>query len=101
MDSSSLEPRLAFGIEMELLVQPKAVMLPRLIENGWNSDVSFSTKEEAQKQNNRNALHKALAVILTQGEILATTDEAGWSDWTITDERSLDEVPGFCKLQIQ
>lgn len=97
MASSSVRPSLAFGMEIELLVKPKSYLAPLLTAYGWNPAITFATQSKEHKMANRDALRAALADAITRAGIRAGTMPLDYKDWTVADERSLDEFVGFCK----
>ena len=74
-------------------------MMPFLDAAGWDQTVTLANKHESLQTRNRVALRAAIARILTIGGVLASSTATDYKDWTVADERSLDEVTGFCKFK--
>lgn len=98
---SSTRQGLVFGAEIELLIRPKSNLMPLMLANGWDKKVTVATKpndKDPKKLKNRTALRTALAFVMTQAGVEAGLETKTYEDWTVTDERSLDELDGFCKF---
>lgn len=98
MASSSVSrPSLAFGMEIELLVKPKGPLMPFMTAYGWDQAVTFETNDDdPRKARNRASLRAAIAQVLTVRTVKTGVNIGEYKDWTVVDERSLDELPGFC-----
>jgi hypothetical protein len=94
MSASSLT--LQFGIEMEFLLRPKSDIKESLRDYGFSDTVTTDSKDDHAKGANRTALRRALVDSLDIGEIAAGLSTQSYEEWTVTDEPSLDERPGFC-----
>ena len=98
-----------FGVEIELLVNPKAALGPSLKTYNFNpavrprsvkewtalqKDAAAHSKAKAPDAQNRDAVRRALADALNKAGVEATaTETSEYSVWTVKKEGSLDEVP--------
>jgi len=97
MATSSFEPLLYFGVEMEMLIRPRSSLMAILSsEYNWESGVTPATPDSNRRARNRRALHQAVAEILTSGGVPATTSAGDYRDWTVADDGSIDESVEFC-----
>ncbi|KAL3428490.1 swim zinc finger domain protein [Phlyctema vagabunda] len=99
MASSSVQPCLVFGIEMEFLIRPLQDTLPRMKKYGWNQAVT-PANHESLKTKNRDALRATIAQALTDQKIRAGLTPGDYSTWTVADERSLDEYGPFWRIEL-
>ncbi len=108
MSAAPFTPRhLRFGVEMELLLKPKAALERSMkAEYGFDPEI-LPTPDEANtalKEVNRVALRKAIAKALTVAGLETTLLTGQYLDWTAAPERSLTEVVdkenggGYCML---
>jgi hypothetical protein len=88
---------LNFGIEIELLVRPKAVLGSRLQHHRFDHSITTDSTDENAKVANRLALREALAQFFTDRGLSAVTEPELYKTWMIVDEDSLDEHSGYCK----
>lgn len=88
-------PKLAFGIEIELLFRPGEDMV-QMMGSQWTKGIQGSS-ESRQAARNREILHAFLANAFTNAGVPTGVITAGYSMWSVVDERSLDEPPGYCK----
>lgn len=114
-----------FGVELEMLIRPKSDEFIELLkESGYSTKMLSSSPQtplgdrrrqqimrsngnedtlsplEAKQEENRRILREVLAfVIQDEAGIPAQADETcGYLAWTVTDDCSIGEVPGYCKL---
>lgn len=112
--------KLAFGVEIELLLRPSSEMLFRLNKScpdgGWlksletvkqkvlsaqgkGSDAEAEAKKDAERI--RALFRGLLADHLANCESFPiTTKSVDFTEWSLVDEVSLDEIPGFCKFTV-
>jgi hypothetical protein len=100
--ASNPSAAMSFGVEIELLISPPNNPKYRKImdDNGWDPQVGPNHPyymKDAQARN-RHALRTAIAALLTAGSIPAIAEEAAdYDKWSVLEEESLDEIPGYCK----
>lgn len=113
--------KLAFGVEFELLLKPKEEFLAELemICPEWAA--KFEQAKEAESETGaeertstgtgtgtsttkagaaalRLPFRQQLAILLTNDEIPAATTSTNYQQWSVVDEPTLDEIPGFCEF---
>ncbi|KAI0013059.1 hypothetical protein F4779DRAFT_613930 [Xylariaceae sp. FL0662B] len=95
--SSNPSPQcvLAFGLEMEFLIRPKASKVYLLKERGWNPGVKPNVRDEGRKAMNRTIMREKIAHDLRDNNVRAGLTTNNYDEWTIVDERSLDEMGDF------
>lgn len=111
--------KLAFGVEFELLLKPKAELITRLekVSPGWADKFEKARKAESEEAAQdgvdastakaeagalRLKFREQIANILTSlGSISTGTMSCGYQEWSVVDEPTLDEVPGYCKYSSQ
>ncbi|KAI0104179.1 putative amidoligase enzyme-domain-containing protein [Nemania sp. FL0031] len=96
-DSASTE--LLFGIEMEMLVKPKDKLISHLNGSDWDNTLTSASRDESRKNANRFLLRQAIADMLTDEGTPATLHAEDYSAWTVADERTLDEVDGYWRIE--
>lgn len=110
--------KLAFGVEFELLLKPKEKFAAELEATypGWAARFEEAKKLESQAEAgagivaNANAasgraeldvlrlqFREQISALLTFQDIRAFTTSRDYQDWSVVDERKLDEMPGYCK----
>ncbi|KAK1769230.1 hypothetical protein QBC33DRAFT_513459 [Phialemonium atrogriseum] len=87
-------------MEIELLVRPKSILMSLLTARGWSQEITFATNNKQRKQDNRDALRAAIAQALTTQGLRTGVRVEEYKNWTVTDEPSLDEVPGFWRIEL-
>lgn len=112
--------KLAFGVEFELLLKPKEEFIARLeraypdwatkfeqiqeaeskaaAQDGLGANTNTNTntpKSEADAL--RDHFREKLAVLLMRVDVPAATATLNFREWSVVDEPTLDEVPGYCK----
>lgn len=96
---------LYFGVEIELLVRPREILLPYL-GKAWDSNVDSSIRNNEavtnKQEKNRGVLREALAFWLSKMAYIntGTVIHKDYKQWTVVDEPSLDEIKGFCKSSL-
>lgn len=110
--------KLAFGVEIELLLKPLPSLSARLdklcpSKNWQNTFEDVKQKElaaqgkgpavEAEAKNNagqiRALLRQQLAFCLANYENLPVIAKSlDFTEWAVLDEVSLDEIPGYCEF---
>lgn len=116
--------QLGFGIEIELLLRPKAQISGSLAQSGFNHKVSSidvleeklkgAELKKAQKMNdeknaNRLAFRKTIADMIAEKGVPAIVEkslsqmgsddgEERYEEWIVADEDALDERPGYCEF---
>lgn len=111
----SQNAKLAFGVEFELLLKPKAELITRLekVCPGWAAKFEKAKQAEsevaAQEGSDTNTakaeadalrlkFREQIATILRSlGGIPTGTTSSKYQEWSVVDEPTLDEVPGYCK----
>lgn len=88
---------LAFGIEIELLVSPKRVIMPRLERGGWDLGVKPRGGNSPGEMSNRALIRESLARDITNTGVICGLSTNGYTEWTVVDDRSMDEVGQYCK----
>lgn len=91
---------LNFGMEMEYLLKPKPAMRDLLNHHGFNDTITPDSSDDKGKQANRGALRMALVDLLGARDIAAGLSTGEYDKWTVADEPSLDERPGFCTFTL-
>ncbi|WEW59373.1 hypothetical protein PRK78_004844 [Emydomyces testavorans] len=91
---------LSFGLEMEFLLKPKPSVAANLLSHGFDPNITPSSGDETAKDLNRRALRKVIAAVLVGYGVPAGTRSDGYTSWTISDEISLDERPGFWRCEM-
>lgn len=112
--------KLAFGVEIELLLKPLPNLSARLdkfcpsknwvktFENLKQKELAAQGKGpevEAEAKNNagriRALFRQQLALCLANYDGFPVTSESvDFTEWSLMDEVSLDEIPGFCKFTV-
>ncbi|RYP24890.1 hypothetical protein DL766_007197 [Monosporascus sp. MC13-8B] len=98
--SSATQSILAFGLEMEFLIRPNARMTSTLIKQGWDAGVKPNNKDEQRKTTNRAIMHRAIAGSLRAAGVPAGLNTQNFKEWTVVDERSLDEVGDYWRVEL-
>lgn len=113
----SVNAKLAFGVEFELLLKPKERFVADLERICPDWAVKFEQAKEAETETAaeertstgmntakaeadalRLQLREQLAILLIGYEIRASTTSSNYQEWSVVDEPTLDEVPGYCKF---
>ena len=92
---------LRFGIEIELLVQPKAELIKAIADD----DEYKESQDYYQLRKNRRAIYRALANVFSRNKIVMELDEGervatGYLAWSIAYDGSIQERnphDGFCQ----
>lgn len=115
------DAKLAFGVEFELLLMPKQKLAAELERTCPDWAVNFEQAKEAETEaaaegatsistspatNAAKAeadafrLHfrEQIAILLISDGILAATTSSNFQEWSVVDEPTLNEVPGYCKF---
>lgn len=111
--------KLAFGVEFEVLLKPKEEFIAELelicpewaakfeqakeAESGTAAEENTSTctstgTTRAGAAALRLPFRQQLAILLTNDEIPAAITSSNYREWSVVDEPTLDEVPGYCKF---
>ncbi|KAK5659082.1 hypothetical protein OQA88_1171 [Cercophora sp. LCS_1] len=110
---------LSFGVEVEILVRPKAgsPLYTLLESNEWDSSVQSVTHDESGKldsdadggacaqrwkqADNRLILRQAIAELLTANRVPAEEGcSPGYDEWSVVDDGSVQETPGFWRIEL-
>ncbi|KAJ6442646.1 hypothetical protein O9K51_03821 [Purpureocillium lavendulum] len=125
--SSSSHTQLALGIEIELLIRPKAPAIEALKKRGWTEPDAlrkwdewislknaFARSSESGKarlklqldaaENDvsrvRTDVHAVLAQAMGKEGIPAAVNQPGYAMWKVVNEPKLNEIRGFWKVEI-
>lgn len=111
--------KLAFGVEIELLLKPTGRLTAGLEEvcPGWAAKFENAKKAEseaavqqgtgantakAEVDALRLQFREQVAILLTSLAQIPTGNTIGeYQEWSVVDEPALDEVPGYCKCPSQ
>lgn len=109
--------KLAFGVEFEVLLKPKTIFITELEKTcpGWvvkfeqakHAESEAAAQDDAGTNTNtarkeadalRLRLRKELANLLRGDAIPTATTSSNYEEWSVVDEPTLDEVPGYCEF---
>lgn len=85
---------LAFGIELELLLQPVPEKIGQLKACGFQDKDSCT---EAEKANNCLIICQWIVGLLSPLSVPAGLSTGTYATWTVADEPVLSETKGYCK----
>ncbi|KAI0539148.1 hypothetical protein GGR58DRAFT_257353 [Xylaria digitata] len=98
--STSNSHLLAFGPEMEFLIRPRQAIIPQLVNSGWNINIKPNSTNEKLKETNKSIMRAEIANSLREFGISAGLTTTNYGEWSVVDERSLDEANDFWRVEI-
>lgn len=109
--------KLAFGVELEVLLKPKPIFITELERTcpGWvvkfeqakDAESKAAAKDDAGTYTNtarkeadalRLRFREELADLLRGDAIPSATTSSNYEEWSVEDEPALDEVQGYCEF---
>ncbi|KAK5991707.1 hypothetical protein PT974_07740 [Cladobotryum mycophilum] len=93
---------IVFGVELELLVRPGALLMPNLVSAGWDTTAQAHTPGQNSKtaSKNREVLRHVLTGTLTDHNIPTNTATNNAQKWSVVDDASILEFGEFWRVEI-